>query len=122
MDLSLYLKDQLNMVKVKNVEGHYKVPTGYSSWLNYWERKMNKTAADCQKNGCDEKEDLVGGHVHKVGDEDTVYLVPICQEHNHYTFTDEYEVPGDMLLEVPEEDLVKDTLAEYLEDVIMRSK
>ena len=110
------------MVKVRNVKGHYNVPTGYSSWLNYWERKMNDKAEQCQKKGCTEKDDLVGGHVHKVGDEDTVYLVPICQEHNHYTFTDEYEVPGDMLLEVPEEDLVKDTLAEYLEDVIKSSK
>lgn len=122
MDLLSYIKDQLNMVKVKNVEGHYKVPTGYSSWLNYWERKMNKKVDECQKNGCNEKEDLVGGHVHKVGDEDTVYLVPICQEHNHYTFTDEYEVPGDMLLKVPEVDLIKDTLAEYLEDIIKSSK
>ena len=122
MNLLLYIKEQLNMVKVKNVQGHYNVPAGYSSWLNYWERKMNKTAVECQKNGCNEKKDLVGGHVHKVGDEDTIYLVPICQEHNHYTFTDEYEVPSDMLLEVPETDLVKDTLSDYLEEIKKSSK
>lgn len=118
MDLKTYLDNQLNMEKVKNIQGHYRVPIGYSSWLNYWERKMNKKAVECQKNGCNEKEDLVGGHVHKVGDGDTVYLVPICQKHNHYTFTDEYEVPKDMLLKVSEEDLVREVLEDWLDEII----
>lgn len=107
------------MVKVKNVQGHYKVPSGYSSWLNYWERKMKKTAEACQKNGCEEsdKDKLTGGHVYKVGDENTIFLVSICYDHNHYTFTDEYEVPDGMLLEVPKEDLVRDVLKNWLEDI-----
>ena len=105
------------MEKVKNVQGHYNIPAGYSSWLNYWERKMKKTAEVCQKDKCNEKENLEGGHVHIVGDEETVYLVPICYEHNLYTFTDEYEVPKDMLLKVPEEDLERAILEDWLEDI-----
>ena len=41
-----------------------------------------------------------------------VYLVPLCHEHNHYTFTEEDEVPKDMLLKVPEEDLKREILDE----------
>lgn len=115
-------KKQLNMKKVKNVQGHYTVPAGYSSWLNYWERNMTKTAVVCQKNGCKKSEDLKGGHVHFVGDEETVYLVPICHEHNHYTFTDEYLVPEDMLLEVPKEDLKRAILEEWLEEIKKNQK
>lgn len=117
MDLKTYLDNQLNMEKVKNVQGHYNVPVGYSSWLNYWERKMKKTVDVCQKNGCDEKEDLEGGHVQIVGDEENVYLIPICHKHNHYTFTDEYAVPKDMLLKVPEEDLERAILEDWLDEI-----
>ena len=119
MELSKDIKEQLNMVKVKNVQGHYKIPSGYNSWLNYWERKMNKIANACQKNRCNvkDKDKLEGGHVYKVWDENTIFLVPICYDHNHYTFTDEYEVPDDMLLEVPKEDLVRDVLKNWLEDI-----
>ena len=105
------------MVKVINVHGHYNVPAGYGSWLNYWERKKKKTAEVCQKNGCKETDNLEGGHVYLVGDEETVYLVPICCKHNHYTLTDEYEVPEDMLLEVPEDDLERSILEDWLESI-----
>jgi len=63
---------------------------------------------------------LEGGHVYKVGDEETVYLVPICHEHNHYTLTDEYEVPEDMLLEVPKEDLKREILEDWLVEIIKK--
>lgn len=105
------------MIKVKNLQGHYNVPAGYGSWLNYWEIKKNKTVVICQKNGCNEKDGLEGGHVHIVGDEATVYLVPICHKHNHYTLTDEYEVPEEVLLKVPEEDLERAVLEEWLDDI-----
>ncbi|MBO7617858.1 MAG: hypothetical protein J6T22_11685 [Bacteroidales bacterium] len=105
------------MEKVKNVQGHYNVPAGYDTWLNYWERKKKKTVKICQKNGCKETENLEGGHVHIVGDEETVYLVPICHKHNYYTFTDEYEVQEDMLLKVPEDDLKRAILEDWLEDI-----
>lgn len=122
MDLKSYLNNQLNMIKVKNVQGHYIVPAGYESWLNYWEKKKNKTAEVCQKNGCKETEKLEGGHVNIVGEEETVYLVPICHKHNHYTLTDEYEVQEDMLLKVPKEDLKRAILEEWLEEIKKNQK
>lgn len=110
------------MVIVKNVEGQYYVPNGFSSWLNYWERNMKKTAKECEKLECGNTEDLVGGHVYKKGDTDNIYLVPICKEHNNYTFTDEYEVPENMLLLVPKEDLTRNTLGDYLNDITKHKK
>lgn len=108
-----YIKNQLNMVKVKNVKGHFKVPVGYDSWLNYWERTMNREAKVCAKSDCNNTDNLVGGHVYKKGDSDSIYLVPLCYDHNHYTITDEYEVPADMMLPVPKEDLVRDIMEDY---------
>lgn len=115
-DIVTYIKEQLTMVKVKNVEGHYEVPSGYDSWLDYWEKNKKEKATQCEKQGCGETGKLVGGHVHKEGDDDTVYLVPICYDHNHYTEIGYYKVPEDKLLLVPPSDLVpvKDTLDEWL--------
>ena len=115
--LSELVESQKNMAKVKNVEGHYKKPSGYEDWLGYWEQNIGKKVQTCQKKGCSNGGKLEGGHVHKVGDDEAVYLVPICYDHNHYTYTDVYEVPENMLLLVPKEDLVRDILEDWLIEV-----
>lgn len=93
------------MAKVKNVQGkHYKIPTGYDSWLEYWEVKKGKEANKCSKLIC-VKDAEEGGHVIKVPDDGAIYLIPICYSHNHYTYKSEYNVIDSKLLKVPEEDL-----------------
>jgi len=105
MDLKDYVNKQLNMTKVKNVKGKYKIPDGYDSWINYWEKNTKKKAAVCEKEGCGKTNNIVGGHVYKQGDNENIYLVPICHVHNSDDNNHYYNVPSDKLLLVPEEDL-----------------
>lgn len=65
-------------VLVKNHEGSFKVPDGYSSWLDYWEKKKSCKANHCSSCGCNNK--LDGGHVDYKGH---ICLVPICQDCNN---------------------------------------
>ena len=65
-------------VWVKNHEGSFKVPDGYSSWLDYWEKKTGHKANHCSS--CGNKYDLDGGHVDYKGH---IYLVPICHDCNN---------------------------------------
>lgn len=93
------------MVKVKNVEGHFDNPSGYSSWIDYWEKCKNQKANTCERNGCNKTEDIVGGHVYMRGNRKDIYLIPLCKSCNHHTVTDEFDVPKDKLLPVPKKDL-----------------
>ncbi len=97
-------------MKIKNVKGSSKVspkaPTGYTSWLNYWE-----TIADCkleqgQKYTCPacgngfERKNFDGCHVQKVDSTDKKwYIIPLCDSCNHRTDTP--DVNGDLLIDVP---------------------
>lgn len=101
------------MARVINVKGYYKVPTGYSSGLNYWERNSHNDAEECSEVNCEENDDLVGGHLHKVPDDGYIYLVPLCKTHNNYHNEADFEVPDRLLLQVPNEDLVRDILEDY---------
>lgn len=105
------------MTRVKNVKGHYKVPTGYSSWLNYWERNSHKDAEECSEVNCEGDDDLVGGHLHKVPDDGHIYLTPLCKTHNNYHNEAEFEVPDQLLLQVPKEYLVRDVLEDFLSSI-----
>lgn len=89
------------MVKVKNVSGssRFNCPSGYDSWLDYWEQKTGKSAyfcsaIDCQRVG---RSNLVGAHVQKVGGYDLKwYIVPLCLSCNKRTdefYVDEALVP-----------------------------
>ena len=62
------------MPKVKNVNGtsRFSVPSGYNSWLDYWEKQTGKTVSICGVRGCSDS-DLVGGHVMKVNSTDKHY-------------------------------------------------
>lgn len=82
------------MTKVKNVNGssRFASPSGYNSWLDYWEDKngiaWRCSATDCHKRG---RGDLVGAHVQRVSAFDlSWYIVPLCRGCN--ARTDEFTV------------------------------
>ena len=51
-------------IEVKNKKGtaDKTPPSGYSSWLDFWEKKKGKKATTCEVLGCDGSPDL-GGHL-----------------------------------------------------------
>ena len=89
-------KDRLNiemifMKKVKNVvgSGWFGAPSGYSSWLEYWERKTNTKKYICGVSGRSNS-NLVGAHVQKVNSNDkNWYITPLCKSCNQRT--DEFD-------------------------------
>ncbi|MBR1400650.1 MAG: hypothetical protein IJ604_05530 [Prevotella sp.] len=92
---------------VRNVVGEYEVPAGYDSWLEYWKvHKPDLEAEVCCQIHCD-RTDIEGCHVYHDGHPETVFLIPLCKGHNHYTNTSAMFVLSDYLLLVPEELLVK---------------
>ena len=79
-------------VKVKNLNGtsDNKVPYGYSSWLDYWEKKTGKKAGECGH--CRERAS-VGAHVQKADSFDrSWYIVPLCHGCNQRPSTEEFMV------------------------------
>lgn len=92
----------LNMVKVKNLHNTSgRVPNGYSSWKDYWQKKKGYWPKFCSVNDCLELATL-GGHVKKVGASDNSwYIVPLCSKHNN-DHDAEFFVPESMLVPVNE--------------------
>lgn len=91
------------MIKVKNVNGssRFARPTGYDSWLDYWEEKSGKTAWKCSATDCNMigRWNLVGAHVQKVyGTYKSWYIIPLCGDCNNRT--DEFYV-DETLIPVP---------------------
>ena len=87
-------------VKVINASGtsRYDAPAGYSTWLEYWERKSGKTAWRCSATDCHKlgRSNLVGAHVKKVyGGDNHSYIVPLCRECNMRT--DEFYVDEELI-------------------------
>lgn len=84
-------------IKVKNIKGTGKNARHISgSWLEYWEEQSGRTSTRClayekdptRDNGkvyiCGKTQNLVGGHVKKIGSSDNRwYILPICSSHNH---------------------------------------
>jgi len=64
-------------------------PSGYSSWLDFWEKKKGKKATICEAKSCQEKPD-VGGHVIKAGQGGKEYILPICHSHNNMSESEIY--------------------------------
>lgn len=83
--------------KVKNLNGTTdRLPYGYASWLDFWEKKTNQKATECHAIDCKAKRDLVGAHVKKVGSSDNSwYIVPLCSGCNQRT--DEFTVEGPLV-------------------------
>lgn len=72
------------MTKVKNLNGttDNKVPSGYSSWKEWWEKKTNRKFSDCSCGDCKKTAD-VGAHVQKAeGSDKKWYIVPLCTSCN----------------------------------------
>ena len=85
-------------VKVKNKKGtgNNPPPSGYTSWLAYWESKKGK-GKGCEVLGCSGSAD-VGGHVIKSGDGPKEYILPLCSSCNNKSETVEFEAwDGDLV-------------------------
>lgn len=52
-------------------------PAGYSSWLDYWEKKSGRRAGICHRDGCMSMA-TDGAHVQLVSGGDEWYIVPLC--------------------------------------------
>lgn len=74
----------MSFIEVKNKKGTVEKdpPTGYSSWLDFWEKKKGKKATTCEVLGCSGNPDL-GGHVIKVGEGGKEYVLPMCYSCNN---------------------------------------
>lgn len=67
---------------VRNLqEGSRPAPVGYSSWLDYWEKRTRTRAGLCHREGCYTKA-TDGAHVQLVYGPDVWYIVPLCHECN----------------------------------------
>lgn len=73
----------MSWIKVKNKKGtsDKTLPSGYTSWLDFWEKKKGKEATICEAKGCSGGPDN-GGHVIKSGEGSKEYILPICDSHN----------------------------------------
>lgn len=86
-----YLKSIIMKVINLNGTSRFNVPSGYSSWIEYWEAVTGLKASICSAAGCFNKSDLVGAHVQKVNSSDKkMYIVPLCRGCNQRT--DEFDV------------------------------
>lgn len=81
------------MVKVKNLNGTgNRLPVGYSSWLDFWEKKTGKKASECGRSGCAKKA-TDGAHVQKADSDDRRwYIVPLCHECNMKPSSEEFYI------------------------------
>lgn len=89
-------------IKVKNLHNtsDHDVPSGYSSWLDYWEKHMKMRSHYCSNRIC-VKLSSVGAHVKKVDSNDNHwYIVPLCYACNNSYNNDEFYVEEAMLVPV----------------------
>lgn len=85
------------MTRVKNVNGtdRFSAPTGYNSWLEYWEKQTGQRKSICGASGCSNG-DLVGAHVQKANSTDkSFYITPLCRSCNQRT--DEFDVVWELV-------------------------
>lgn len=89
----------MSYIKVKNKKGtaDKEPPSGYTSWLDFWEKEKGKKATDCEVLGCKKNPD-VGGHVIKSGEGSKEYILPMCYSCNNKS--------DDEIFEAWENDLV----------------
>jgi len=90
-------------ITVKNIKGssNRNRPSGYDSWLDFYNRKKGETNLcanlDCSNNA------EVGGHVRLVDNENQKdHIVPLCSSCNNVNNEDEFEVVESWLLQVHE--------------------
>jgi len=71
-------------IEVKNKKGttNKKPPVGYTSWIDFWEKKKDKRALNCEVMSCRGNAEL-GGHVIKIGEGNKEYILPLCLSCNN---------------------------------------
>lgn len=71
-------------IDVKNKKGTSgnNPPSGYTSWLDFWEKKKGTKATKCEVMSCRGNADL-GGHVIKAGEGGKEYILPMCYSCNN---------------------------------------
>ncbi len=69
-------------VKNKKGTGDKEPPSGYTSWLDFWEKKKGTKAATCEVRSCSGGPE-VGGHVIKSGEGSKEYILPMCRSCNN---------------------------------------
>jgi hypothetical protein len=69
-------------VKNKNKTSTKTPPTGYKSWLDFWEKEKGTKAVKCEVQNCKGSAD-VGGHVIKSGEGGKEYILPMCYTCNN---------------------------------------
>ncbi|MCX4039289.1 hypothetical protein OR606_03610 [Aeromonas hydrophila] len=81
------------LVKNKKNTSHKTPPSGYTSWLDFWEQKKERGANICERVGCEETNNLVGAHVIISGEGGKEYILPLCKgsKCNHTTNEDEFK-------------------------------
>jgi len=74
----------MSFIDVKNKKGTSgnTPPSGYSSWIEFWEKKKGTKATKCEVMSCSGKVDL-GGHVIKHGEGSKEYILPMCYSCNN---------------------------------------
>ena len=78
----LKLSNNMAQYYVRNLrEGSRPAPAGYSSWLDYWEKKTGLQANYCHRHLCNRKA-TEGAHVQLVNGGDEWYIVPLCHPCN----------------------------------------
>lgn len=97
MPLSFYHYSIYNMIyRVKNIqEKSQTVPTGFKSWLEYWEKSVGETAEKCQALGCTELA-VDGAHVKRENEDERWWIVPLCHQCN-CQFGDKLFVEGPLV-------------------------
>ena len=89
----------MSFIDVKNKKGtaDKDIPSGYDSWLDFWEKKKGSKATTCEVFACKGDPD-VGGHVIKAGEVGKEYILPMCYSCNNK--------PNDEVFKAWENDLV----------------
>lgn len=74
----------MRFITVKNKRGtaDKTPPKGYSSWLDFWEKKKDRTADTCRVFYCGGRAE-VGGHVYIAGSGGKEYILPLCKSCNN---------------------------------------
>lgn len=57
------------------------LPSGYTSWIDFWEKKTGLKANYCKETSCINMA-TDGAHVQVSGQGDYWYIVPLCHRHN----------------------------------------
>ena len=89
----------MEYINVKNKKGtaDKNPPSGYSSWLDFWEKKKGKKADKCEVLYCTGAAD-VGGHVIKSGEGSKEYILPMCHSCNNKPEDEEFKAwEGDLV-------------------------